>query len=380
MPDIGLSLSVTSSLLGESSYSKSVQWTSYSHKISATAGFDSANFAQDNIGNDEARFWLSSGLGVNVIAKESGQIAWQGFVNQVDLSIGNISLSIGPLVDIANKVAVAYQQTEQDPLGIGYGGENTLTAWAEDTASQSMYGIFETILSGGQGQAGPQEAARDTYLAEFAYPRVSRTISIGEDLSVKVSCLGYYHILEQFIFIDNSNPADYVNASTKIASVMAAEPNGFFSNTSRISTNTLQVAAKTDDSRTGLSTIKDIVALGDSSGNRWLFGVYEDLTPVYEAVPSVAEYVFNAMSILARMKSHTGGHEIPSSLIRPGKWVQITGLLLDSIDIEKVSNRVNPGYEFLEDINYTAPNSFSTSSGTVNTFAQLLAQQGLRSR
>ena len=224
------------------------------------------------------------------------------------------------------------------------------------------------------------EAARDTYLAEFAWPRVSRSIATGSVMSVSVSCLGYYYLLDKFIYVDNTNPAAAVNASTKIASILAAEPNGFFPNTPRISTNTLQVPAVTDDRRTGLAAIKDIVALGDANGARWLFGVYEDITPVYEVVNDAAEYIFDAGSVDGHMRSYTGGHIIPSALVRPGNWVLITGLLLESLDTTMTSNRLNQGYEFIESVSYNAPHDLTTQSGTVNTFAQMIAQQGLRSR
>lgn len=375
-----ISLTVFSPLLQtDITSSRNIDWSSYSHTINAFSGFDSANFSVGRLGEDDARFWMQRGIGSRVVAVSHGVIAWEGFIDQIDVTINSVKISIGPLTDMANKIAVAYQGTEADPFGITYGGQGTITAFADNLISQELYGIFQEVLSGGTGTSTMIVAARDTYLGENSWPRISRTIASGEGISVSVKCLGYVHMLDKTVYPNPSDANAYINASDKVVDVLSAELNGYFTDFRSIESNTLQVPAFVDDNRTCLSIIKDVVALGDASGNRYMFGVYADRIAEYKAIPTEAEYEFNSLESDGLLRQYATETTVWPSLVRPGKWVKLSGLLLEQ-SAAISSNREGKDLEFIESVSFNAPFSFSTKSGKFNTAGQMIAQLGLASQ
>jgi hypothetical protein len=72
--------------------------------------------------------------------------------------------------NVYNKIQVLY-----DDPDIG----KTFTAWAEDTDSQSVFGVREGTINIGQSQSGVAIVVRDIAIETFAYPRQSSRLSIG---------------------------------------------------------------------------------------------------------------------------------------------------------------------------------------------------------
>ena len=129
-------------------YAQRVTPSSYTHTVSAFGGYDTASFTL-NTTQTEAEDWLENGLMRDVKVFGSAlDTVWEGFVDEIRITVGPLTATMGPLLDVANKVAVLYT-----PLMHGAGGEvsgsQTLSAWQEDTTINDFYGTMPKIINAG---------------------------------------------------------------------------------------------------------------------------------------------------------------------------------------------------------------------------------------
>ena len=114
----------------------------YSHENRALGGYYKAN-ASFQVNQQLAEEWIEYGLGRHVETYGPHlDVIWEGFVNKVTATLGPLTFSIGPLLNIGNRVKVAYSTvdyTVSPPLA----GVATSTAVTNDTTSQDLYGILE---------------------------------------------------------------------------------------------------------------------------------------------------------------------------------------------------------------------------------------------
>jgi len=145
-------------------------------------------------------------------------------------------------------------------------------------------------------------------------------------------------------------------------------------NTSHVDENTLQVPAWEDEDNLAWSVIKGIVARGDTSYNRWLFGVYDNLEAYYYAAPTVAEYQQRLSQPRSRVE-HVEGDEVYPWKVRPGKWIIFPDFLTGQA--AEVDLRDDPRAMFIESVKYTAPTDLQFRGGDVDSVNALVAQLGL---
>jgi hypothetical protein len=179
---------------------------SYTQTIERIGGYASAEFSLA-ISETEGYSWLSDYLGAHVeVVDGTLHRVWEGFVNEVEVSIGGLVVKHGPLQDIGNRVKLLYTDTnyeEEDGVMVPVAGDQTETLWAEDVVSQLRYGVFEKTLQAGwidDTTPGPNEAIqlRDMFLHENAWPAMFSEIANleGNTLQVAVHCLGYVEKLD----------------------------------------------------------------------------------------------------------------------------------------------------------------------------------------
>ena len=259
---------------------------SYSHTIVATGGYDTASLTA-KMRIREAGRWFTKALGRDfAYYSPQGIKRWQGFINQITVNIGALSYTIGPVIDIANRADVLFS-TKQYNTNPPIGGQETSTGAANVTASQNRYGIFVTLLNGGSGILAQMEEIRDVFLAENSEPFRDTAASFSADgeAQIQLEMLGYYHLLKRYFY--SSSTTGTQNASAKISAVLAADPSSRFSSSSLfIETNTTQVNTAETDNHYAWDVIQNTVAVGDGSGNRMLFGVYNDLVAHYQSLPT----------------------------------------------------------------------------------------------
>jgi len=185
---------------------------SYTHAVTATGGYSSASFTlKSSIATIED--WIEKGLARHIVVNdEAGQIVWEGFVNQVSVTQGYLRLTVGPLVDIANRVWSVYAPPDVT-VNPPRAGARTVTAAVQDTVSQAKYGVIEKVLSSGTVETTVAEQIQDTYLAENAAPKTSQEIGDPSGPTVQIDCAGYYTWLD-LVYYEDTDPYYLVPIST----------------------------------------------------------------------------------------------------------------------------------------------------------------------
>lgn len=350
----------------------------YSHSKAATMGYDAMS-VDVIVHGPEMREWLSHGLGRHVeVYAPSGRV-WEGFVNQITVTNGATTLKSGPLSDISNHIRVDYTTRRWDtnpPIG----GDPASTSYASNAASLARWGTFEEIIAGGEGVAATMEAMRDSKLNELAWPKVSHDFASGGSGQgvVSLECLGYYHLLDRYLFDENMADTGEVNASTKLADVLNADPDDLFTSVNAtIETNTLQVPSVDDGSRTGLTVAQELVGLGFSTGRRALFQVGNNRYVRYYSLTldNEAKYVYNMYDQYPTLSLRDGTPVAPWD-IEVGEWIELESLSAKPID-EDLPRQSDPRFIFIESVNFSAPNDFTISGGLGNTFKEKIGKTGL---
>lgn len=310
------------------------------------------------------------------VFNESQQLIWNGFINQIQINSGAYSVVIGPLTNIANRVRVDYQAMSYNtnpPIG----GGDASTAVGDDTDSQDAYGILEMHISGGQGLAADMTQLRDTYLAEYANPERGQQLNLDRPApaSVQIELLGYGALLGRFYFSQSGTSTQ--NASAKIAAILVAHPTVTF-NTEGIEANTLQVPVFSLGDKSGLDELRDIVAKGDASDNRYSFGVYGGQAAVYQAIPTAPDEItyYHILSDSGQHIETAGNEEVLPWNLRAGRWLNVLDFVI-GVNGTVGDLRQDLRSMYIESVQYTAPGTVTITGGKVAKLAQKLAKLGL---
>jgi len=351
------------------------QVDNYSQTISALGGYDKAGMTISDTQLNVER-WLADGLMRHIEVYSPSLVKiWEGFVNQVVVTLGGLSVTRGPVMDIANNVAVTYSTVDStiSPPAIGM---RATTSFSSDTDSQALYGVLEDILSSGGVSTTEVEAMRDTFLNENKDPQSSQKINIGQggNISLRLECLGYYHLFKKYIYNQTASTGT-ANLSTVLAAIIAGDPNSIFStSTTGITSNTLAVKQYLNDNADAWSLIQGLVARGDSSDNRYIFGIYNERVPRYEAIPTDYEYQ-QRLSDPAQRVENTVGVEVKPWDIKAGKWLFVPDFLIGQV--QPTSLRTDPRMIFIEEVTYTMPWGLQIQGGRTDKLSQKLAKLGL---
>lgn len=353
---------------------------SYSHKLSAFGGFDTAKIeigGNINVIED----WISNGIGRHIeVYSQDNALVWEGFVDQINIDVAGVSMTRGPMLDVCNRASVMYTpilDTTTDPQLLGTTTETTI---AEDAPSQELYGIMENILSGGNmvddGTTNDAEYVRDVYLMDSKNPKTTSNITIGATgkTGISLECKGYFHILDKYVYNDGTYNYS-VTCTAKLQNVLGADPNAIISTDySMIGSNLALTHGLEYTNRTAKDIISEILTFGDGDDMRWLFGIYEDVRPYYWEVPSEAEYQYSIYGENNVIRTMSGIVVHPWS-VRPGKWVFISDFLAGRLD-GFVDLREDSRAVFIESVSFTAPYSVTLSGENVGTLSQVLARLG----
>lgn len=369
---------------GSREYIFDAQSVSYTHTITASRGFESADITI-LVNPAYVEDWIRNGICRHVVVYSvGGEIVWEGFIDQISISIGTVVVNIGPIVDIGNRVTCIYTPIIDETTDPPVKGAKMETTIAEDSASQAKYGIREAIVSVGDVLEDPitgtndAEEIRDTYLAEYKEPFVTSELSLGGDsgsIEIKLSCLGYFHYLSAYAYNQTTSIVS-TQAHTKINSVLDADPNNLFASTNAdIDYNPILVPAYEDENRLAVDVLEGIISMGDASGNRWTFGVYGDRKVYYKQIESTITYAY---SMYRNPNFITNQEETTSYdlwMIRPAHWLILSDL---TVDPPPSSNyRTDRRMIFIEQVTFTAPDSISISGERVGTVEQKINRLGI---
>jgi hypothetical protein len=358
----------------------------YSHVIKAVGGYWSATIhhAASTAMMDD---WVINGLGRHLrVADETLTTCWEGFVNQVDVTYGNLQVTRGPLLQgqTANRLNATFSTVDVNVIPPTEGVEAE-TGWADHAQSQARYGIIPKVISVSETNAADATHVRDGLLARNAWPRTSQIWSTGAGAApgLTITCLGYVHWL--FYIYNQLVTAGWINTDAKIIDVLtgtdAATGNPYNLNsawlpfdTSRIQTPAAvaQVPFYEYEDRTAWELIQGTVSRGDLNHNRWLFGIYDDREAWYYQAPSSVGYT---TSLADKAQRVFGPTEVKPWLVRPGFYLRFSDFLANSPPWNTLDE--DPRVEFIEDVTYTAPYGLVANGDPGLELNEVMASFGL---
>lgn len=341
---------------------------SYSHVKNSYGGDDSMSASI----NMDIRFlpnFILSTFGKKIKAYIGNTIVvWFGVVNEISFNYGNLSITIGPYLGIANKVLVKYTDYSTGVPGV--------TTYANNSNSQTLYGTLIKVLNGGSISSTNANYIRDSYINYNSYPDIKQSIADSNQSipSITLNCIGIHRLLDTYVYNSSSGNTTVTN---KIQNVLAANPNTEYSTDyTTFYNNTLQVSNNENSDNLASSVIKELITLGDSTSNnyRTVLGFYGNNKPVYKYIPPATPTNF---SYFYDMKNDRyldkSSRVLHPAEINSAEYLKILG------PNYSYSRELNSDLSviFIENVNFTAPNSISISGEKFGTLSQQLAKLGI---
>lgn len=354
------------------------QISSYSHELRAIGGYWSADITINDSQN-KIEDWIEYGLARHIeVYNPALEIVWEGFVNQVIATLGNLQFTIGPLLDIGNRIRVVYStiDTTVDPPLLGV---RESTTDADNTESQELYSIIEKVWGINGATLTQANNLRDAFINDplRAFPPTSRnsTLSGGGEPSVRLACLGYWHRLKTFYYTEVGTGTDDLNR--KIQFVLGVDPNSIISTDfTQIVDNTFQVKNGYSGNETAETVIKRLNSFGDASGNSYTIGIYAGRQCFYQQTPTEIEYnqrIGANIGIADRLDKPLRPWDI-----QPGKWIFYPDFLVGRTTPTTANTlATDPRAGFNEVVSFDAPNELSVNGIKLSQLDQLLAQRGI---
>lgn len=340
-------------------------------------GYDTAKITVD-AERDYIEEWFENGLEREItVYDQEGTVVYQGWVNQLDIAFGALTLTRGPILNITNRAETKYTPLDNSvypPVT----GTPRKTAITYDLDSEARYGVWHKVLDASEVSDALADQFQATYLAEYAWPETSQALALGSTGSTPrmvLNCLGYGYWLQAYPVAENTDT--YRTVTAQIQAVLALSPNAIFSTDyTQMVTNGLLVPSLEQKDTMALDYIKSLVALGDASDNRWIFGVYAGQRVYYNAIPTTVLYNY----VLSAQGQRLTYAEEPDRIaypwnVKPGQWVQTTDLLVGRIS-GLIGLRDDPRNLFIESVEYTAPFGLRLNGKKINTIPQMLAKMG----
>lgn len=191
-------------------------------------------------------------------------------------------------------------------IAMTYWTRATLTD-ENDTDSQDEYGRQEYLLSMPAADATISGAARDRHLAEYAWPRARLAGRVEDEDGLVVTCMGFWSTLF-WRFVNYS----LKDAASDLISTLAGLSE--FVTAGRIASNSMEVMLNNYPMPQKIGDlITHVTGLGDTGGNLWQVGVYEDRKLIYEQMPTTYEYIAQNTDVLDLQRQ-----EVIPELFTPG--------------------------------------------------------------
>ncbi|KKM63029.1 hypothetical protein LCGC14_1515670 [marine sediment metagenome] len=250
---------------------------SYVQIIKDMAGYFSCKF--DILGPESILGELmDNGLGREVRTyNHYGVKAWEGVITTMRMSTRS-SQRVETLEQMANKIKV---RVSIDRIS----GQQT--ANVENAASQASYGIFETVEE--LGYLVTLKNRGDTLAnileKDLSDPHRQKEFRDKGDPNIpagmaklSVFCSGYYFYLTRRFYSAHVR----ANANTNVVISAIISNVGDFVKTSSVETNTQQVWQRYDNDDMAWDVIVTASKTGDTSDNRFVVGMYDDRSFIYE--------------------------------------------------------------------------------------------------
>ena len=383
-----VSINITAPLWRTSNWQENISAlvTSYRHNLLSVGGYWSAEFGLKG-GLETLEEWADGGLGRHVEVRNAAlDIIWEGFVNQVDATIGRLTLTIGQLLDVTNIADLVYSFIDSGP-GPPTVGLRRNTGVVENEDSQNKWGVRMKVLSTAGATPATAQQLLDMFMAENYYPPKEQTFNntIVSKPRLSIQCLGYVHWMD-YVYNQQVTTGDG-NVSDKLLNILTGTDAGAIPpapynlnstwlpfSTTHVDENTSQTKLWEEDDHLAWYLAQELTSLGDAALNRWLFGIYAGREVWYHPAPTGVEYLQRITGESDAIFS-MGGTEVFPWDLKPGKWMMFPDFMATRRHPDNL--REDPRAMFIESVDYTAPYTVSAKGGKTPKLDQLLAQKGL---
>jgi len=348
------------------------------HGISAFGGYGEASFELSDH-EEDMEDWIMNGLFRPIIVKDNYLATiWEGYVDSITINQAGLSVTHGPVSQIANRIFAIYSgvDTSVYPPQIGV---RKRTPTQNNLVSQATWGIWPLILS----LAGVSDANSDQlvsmYLGEHGHPEINSNFSFsGEEISLTINCLGWFTTLKYpFNYTTNSGT---VAVSTRMTQVLNANPNpGWISSDySKITTNTTAVPQFENDDQLAMEHLRGLTAMGDAALQRYILGIYEDRKIKYAPVSTQIDYTLELRDPKRQVFDSSGSLVAPWK-IQPGQWVFFSDFI-PSLGSPFQDFHLDPRMLRVETVEFDmrTPYAVQFTGGVASKYEQRSARLGLR--
>lgn len=348
----------------------------YAQESRLIGGYYSADI-QFTASEETINDWTQSGINRHIETTNPNLVKiWEGFVNQIEVVFGENTYSIGPLVDIGNKVRVDYSAIDYSVYPPTFGIQ-TYTDYASNATSQGLYGIWEKIQSISGATDTEAQQIRDTYVNDplLAFPPVSSRLTLegSNQPTITLKCLGYWHYLKAYYYTNNAT--GQIDISQQIQDVLAADVNSVFSTDySKITSNMVQVTDGIAQEVIAEGLMKRLNSIGDASDNAYAIGFYNDRVLYYEVLPTTVAYQKRRGK---RITDNLGGIIQPWD-VKPARWLFQPDMLVGRhppITAETLGN--DPRAILIDTVKYSTPYGLNITGKKFSQLDQMLAKNGL---
>jgi hypothetical protein len=281
-----------------------------------------------------------------------GDCVWWGYAAEITVkarSLASIAggrpdgrVEIGVSIDpMYNKVAVAYTQVD---LTTGT-SERATTDWADNTLSQTEFGIKELLWSADSATAVHAEAARDMRLEQSKYPIASWPAPIDDGTSsARIFCRGWWSTLEWRYYANAGTAA--VDTATQAGTIIASKGQ-FFAGVDIDDLSGISIREERDGDASALFEAEKLLRMGTTNFRRLLASVDEfRRVRIYEepAQPSNPYQIDAAGDVWDAY-----GEPLRRELCPVAIWARPKDVIPPSVD---TSTLVNVATQFIESNEY----------------------------
>lgn len=349
---------------------RAYQWR---HKISAVGWFDTASCVLSVPRAEAEEFFDMLEFDARLFVDNPRKRVWQGFINRVTLTIGNITYT-SSLDSMSNRASVTYSAPD-----VSAAPQNTTAV--DNTTSQTVYGIKEGALDGYLIEGTnitKLNTLRQTVANAQSWPQKSVVFNTGRaagnDALLQIELLGWYHTLNWAKYTTTS-PTGANNPDVIIDNALGTYPNPTFFSVSGeyIEANgAFSQNARTRIGQTYWEWFQSLQEAGDGS-SRWVMGITNPDQPpwynrgfYYRQANTDIEYFIRAADGKVR---NVYGQIVQPWNVLPDRGVRIADVLpawsgvgddpstfyIDAVDYESESQSV----QFASTDNITAEGVFN---------------------
>ena len=321
----------------------------WSRSTRAIGGYWTGDFTitPNTMGRQQMVHFYNTYIGYRILESTAGIQTWDGEIVQMDLTLdGKTDRRTLDIESWHNKIKVTYTDSATSAA--------TSTAYSENTDSSDRYGesVYIDVVDENYNSTAAT-AARDRRLNEKAFPKSLPVTGFASGPGrpgrnrLVVRCAGYVYSINRRLRESDTAAAA---VSTQVSTLVGESE---FVTAGDIDTNAMSVPISCADVPERLwDIIEDMILMGDTSGNRWVGGVYNGRRFDYkQAETAVTHYWKN------RRLQNASGVAMTPSLIRPDIIVAVMG---SAFGETPPGGNVwdSPRRVYIEEVEFTMPNKY----------------------